>query len=110
MGKPKTISIDNEVYMRAADIQPIEHDGELSIVILQRGWVMVGRLEEDGDMFKLHNGAVIRKWGTTAGLPELAEKGPLSGTVLDKSTGLTRFHVLTTIAILACNEASWSSY
>ena len=107
MSKPKTISIDNELYVRASEVQPVEHDGDLSIVILQRGWVMVGRLAIDGDMCKLHNASNVRKWGTTAGLPELAERGPQENTILDEASGLIQFHIMTTIAIIACNESSW---
>lgn len=93
--------------MSEKDVQKQEHAGEWNIVILQRGWVMVGKLEMQEDICLLHDAAVIRRWGTTRGLPELAERGVLPETILDRCTGIVRFHILTTIAILACNEGNW---
>lgn len=105
MSKPKTIRIDDQEYVRA-DVA-VEHAGDLKIVILQRGWVMVGRLERDGERCKLHDASVVRVWGTTNGLPELAAKGPLPNTKLDKCSGVVEFHELTTIATIACDESAW---
>lgn len=83
--------------------------GDIKIVILQRGWVMVGRFERNGSDCKLRNSATIRTWGTTNGLGELAESGPLSGTKLDKNNGLVEFDYLTVIASIACREEKWQS-
>jgi len=85
----------------------VEVDYGIKIAILQRGWVMVGRYSQKGDYITLKNAAVVRKWGTSKGLPELAAKGPLSDTVLDKGPDI-RFHVLTEIASLQCEESKWS--
>jgi len=109
MTKPKTIKIDDTEYVRAADVEVPEVAGDLRIVILQRGWVMVGRLERNGEDCKLHAAAVVRKWGTTNGLPELASNGPLPNTVLDHCTGTVEFHWLTVIATIACDESKWSA-
>ena len=76
------------------------------IVILQRGWVMVGELTKDGVYFTLTNASVIRRWGTSQGLGELATKGPLSETQLEP-TPLTKFHELTMIASIQCSENKW---
>lgn len=82
--------------------------GDVRIVILQRGWVVVGRYYRKGQQCKVINGYVIRKWGTTQGLPELAIKGPLENTVLDKSPDI-EFHQLTEIANIICCEEKWLS-
>jgi hypothetical protein len=79
----------------------------IRIVILQRGWVMVGQYIQTGEYVTLKRAAVVRKWGTTKGLPELAQKGPLSDTIIDKGPDV-RFHALTEIASLACEESAWS--
>jgi hypothetical protein len=76
------------------------------IVILQRGWVMVGDFHQDGEKCWLTNGAVVRFWGTTEGLGELAIKGPLKDTKLDKIPE-THFHELTIIASVKCDEKAW---
>jgi len=76
------------------------------IVVLERGWVVVGQLERDGDWFLLINGSVIRRWGTTQGLGELAQKGPLPETKLE-SLPLTKFHEKQVIMIINCSEEKW---
>lgn len=85
----------------------VEHAGEWKIVILQRGWVMVGKLERHGSECKLHQASVIRKWGTDKGLGQLAEFGPQSETVLDKCYGVVEFDYLTVVASIAINESTW---
>ncbi len=76
-----------------------------SIVILQRGWIVVGDFTQEGSQCVMRNGSVIRRWGTTKGLGELAVKGPLPETKLDPIPETT-FHELTVIARIACS-AEW---
>lgn len=76
------------------------------ICILQRGWVFVGDLTKSGPDFVLKNGSVIRAWGTSKGLGELAENGPLSSTKLDPVPE-TKFHELTVVALIKCNTGKW---
>ena len=78
----------------------------MKIVVLDRGWVMVGQLEKDGDEYLLLNGHVIRRWGTTEGLGELAMKGPLPETKLEKIP-LVKFHKNQLIFTISCDEAKW---
>ena len=102
--------IDDVEYVRAD--KAVRAEGDIKIVILQRGNVVVGRLSADKDnkdMMVLGNSAVIRRWGTTKGLGQIASGGPTSGTVLDK-TPTIRFHVLTTIAIIDCEVSKWESH
>lgn len=79
------------------------------IVVLQRGWVMVGRYVRDGDNCRLYNASVIRNWGTTKGLGELALEGPKVSTKLDPTNGLVEFHRLTEICTVMCEEGKWAS-
>lgn len=76
------------------------------IVILQRGWVMVGNFSQEGPNCKLENAAVIRRWGTTRGIGEIAENGPTKDTILDP-VPTVHFHELTVVAIIDCNKANW---
>jgi hypothetical protein len=80
----------------------------IRVVILQRGWVAVGRFSQTGSDCTLTNAAIIRVWGTTKGLPEIAQNGPTSKTVLDPSPTL-RFHQLTIITTIDCEESKWNS-
>jgi hypothetical protein len=80
------------------------------IVILQRGWVVVGRLTQHGQRVRLSNAAVVRRWGTTKGLTELCVSGPLEHTILDPAPLGIEYHELTEIARLPCVEEKWSTY
>jgi len=104
MDKPETIKIDEVEYIRKY-MSP-KTTGDIRIVILQRGWVMVGRFTQEGENCKLENASVIRIWGTSRGLGELAVNGPLSGTKLDPCPTV-RFHELTGIGTIDCVEEKW---
>jgi len=97
----KTITVDGVKY------SPVAESGDLKIVILQRGWIMVGRLEKKGSDCKLHDASVIRNWGTTKGLGEIAMGGPTKDTKLDECGGVVEFDYLTVVACISCNEDKW---
>ena len=81
---------------------------DIRIVILHRGHVVVGRYERDGDEVTIRNASVIRLWGTTKGMGEIAAGGPTSKTVLDPC-GVVRCHALAVIATLDCEVDKWTS-
>lgn len=93
----KQVMIDGVCYVE------MKKDSPIKICILQRGWVMVGRFTRDGNDCTLTNASVIRIWGTTKGLGEIALNGPTRDTILD-SCGTARFDYLTTIAVLDCSN------
>jgi len=105
--KPETMMIDEVKYVRADKVN--EPCGPIKIAILQRGWVMIGRFERNGSDCKLHNAHVIRVWGTTKGLGEIAGKGPTDKTVLDKCYGVVEFDYLTVVALVSVEESKWES-
>ncbi len=98
----KTVTIDGVEY---APVVPAGND--IRICILERGWVVIGHYERSGDTCTVRNGAVIRVWGTTKGLPELVN-GPTGKTVLDKCAAPIEFSVGAQIATLACNAEKWA--
>jgi len=83
-----------------------QETGDIKIVILQRGWVMVGRLSRVGTDCTLRDASVLRVWGTTRGLGEIALDGPTSSTKLDKA-GTVQFDYLTTVATISCEASKW---
>lgn len=99
----KTIVVDGVEYA------PLTIEGDVKIVILQRGWILVGKFERKGSDCKLYNASVIRNWGTTKGLGEIAEKGPTSTTKLDPCYGIVEFDYLTVVATIAVNEKKWEA-
>jgi hypothetical protein len=81
---------------------------DIRILILQRGFVYVGRYERIGESVLLHGARNIHRWGTTKGLGELIN-GPLNATVLHPA-GEVEAHFLTTIASLRCNPEKWADH
>lgn len=107
----KKITINNEVYISEKDVQ-VElkkkniKPSKKQIVVLNRGWVVIGNYYEKGDECTLTEASVIRKWGTTKGLGELAEKGKLADTVLDECPNV-HFNKMTMVARMDVNEQNW---
>ena len=105
MSKPETIRIDDVEYVRA-DSQP-KCEGDIKIVVADRGFVYIGHVEMTGDFVVLRNASNIRVWGTTNGLGELVG-GPTSKTTLDK-VGTVRIPMRAVISILDVEQAKWNS-
>ena len=102
------VEINSVKYVRKDSIKIFaEHTGEIKIVVLQRGWVYIGRFERNGNDCKLHNASCIRNWGTTKGLQELVN-GPTVNTKLDKCDGVVEFDWLTVIHTIAVNPSKWT--
>ena len=78
----------------------------MKICVLNQGWVLIGILEKDGDEYFLLNAKTIRRWGTTEGLGELALKGPLPETKLEKMP-MVRFHKNQLIYTISTDESKW---
>lgn len=78
-----------------------------TILVLQRGWVVVGDLSDENDArVTLTNASVIRRWGTKAGLGELALKGPQKDTVLDACGGVL-VHPQAIVLRMPCEASAW---
>ena len=104
------LTVNGKKYVLADSIQVTQQfAGETKIMVLQRGWVMVGKLERNGSECKLHNASVIRSWGTTKGLGEIAADGPKPSTKLDKCNGVVEFDYLTVVCSISCNEEKWKN-
>lgn len=85
-----------------------QFEGDIKIVVLQRGWVYIGKLERIGNDCKLHNAYCIRTWGTTKGLCELVN-GATTSTKLDKCEGAVEFDWLTVIHTITVDSNAWKS-
>lgn len=80
----------------------------IRIVVLQRGWVVVGMMTTEGSQVVITNAMVIRRWGTTKGLGEIAAGGPTSGTTLDPA-GTVRVHELAVVMSIDCDAEKWQA-
>jgi len=84
------------------------YSGDIKIVVLQRGWVYIGRFSKNKEgLCKLENAFCIRTWGTTKGLQELVN-GATNSTILDKCEGVIEFDWLTVIHTISVKEEKWS--
>ena len=101
------VELNGVIYIRKDSVkQTQEYTGDIKIVVLQRGWVYVGRFEKNGDDCKLHNASCIRVWGTTKGLQELVN-GATTTTKLDKCEGVVEFDWLTVVHTITVNQQKW---
>lgn len=78
------------------------------IVVLHRGWIVVGDAKKEGNEIVVENASVVRRWGTTKGLGELAAEGPRPNTVLDPCNTV-RAHELAVVMTMDCNAEKWAA-
>lgn len=116
----KSITLNGETYVSESDYKKAltkkgkQVPSKKQIVVLQRGWVVVGDLSEQNGEFVLTDAAIIRRWGTENSLSELAEKGPIpegvgnGPTKLDKTPYPMRFHPMTVILRLDVDPIKWN--
>jgi hypothetical protein len=106
VSKPESIKIDDVEYIRADKInESAKYEGDIKIVVLDRGFVYVGQVEETDDFIVIRNAKNIRVWGTTKGLGELVS-GPLSGTKLDQ-VGTVRAPCRALISLIDVEQTKW---
>ena len=79
---------------------------KLSVAILDRGWVFIGRLIQHEGGVKLENAACIRRCGTTKGVGEFALHGPQPSTVLDEA-GTVIVPSSSVICLIETTEEVW---
>jgi len=104
MSKTNTMMIDGTKYVRADSVSVTPTTKQ--IVVLQRGWVVVGDVEKTETEVKVNNCAVIRIWGTSSGLGEIAENGPTDKTKLDPCPPVIA-HPLSVVLYMNVDEEKW---
>jgi hypothetical protein len=99
---PSSIVIDGTTFVPADSVVSM---GEKRIVVLQRGWVFIGNVEQTAEKVTITNAKNIRRWGTTMGLGELKD-GPLRETTLDEA-GTIECHPLSVVLMIAVDQSKW---
>ena len=99
------IELNGKIYL-PADKVSANYSSDIRIVVLQRGWVYIGRFSREGNLCQLTNASCIRVWGTTKGLAELVN-GKTDKTILDKCGGIVEFDWLTIVHTIQVNPAKW---
>ena len=100
------IELNGIKYVPKSTVKNSIVKGDIKIVVLQRGWIYVGKFQRKGNDCQLHNASCIRTWGTTKGLQELVN-GVTSSTKLDKCDGVVEFDWLTVVHTITVNQAKW---
>ena len=107
----KTITLNNEEYVAKSEVDKALKGSKVAptkiqIVVLQRGWVAIGRFSQTKEQCHLTSAYIIRTWGTSKGLGELAFEGQKTNTKLDKCADL-HFHELTIVLRMDVDESVW---
>lgn len=109
----KTITLNNEEYVAKSEVDNALKGSKVAptkiqIVVLQRGWVAIGRFTQVKEQCHLTSAYIIRTFGTTKGLGELANEGQKTNTKLDKCADI-HFHELTIVLRMDVDESKWNS-
>lgn len=80
----------------------------LAIVVLDRGFVYIGKVTIDGDWCVIESAKNIRVWGTTNGLGELV-KGPTKSTKLDQ-VGNVHAPMRAVISVIDVEADKWKDF
>ncbi len=86
-------------------------DIETKILVLDRGHVLVGRVQPHPKLafhWLVSPGRTIRRWGTAEGLPQLAN-GPLADTVLD-AIGTFSVPWRAVLFLIDVKESAWQAF
>lgn len=97
-----------ETLVGAELFNPDPEDHGLSLIVADRGFVWVGKAVTSGDWVNIQGARVVRRWGTTEGLNELANKGPLPSTRLDAAADI-KVSRKALIAIIPCEVDKWAA-
>ena len=103
MSEPDRVVINDVEYQPVYSVT----SSNLKIVVLDRGFVVVGNVSFQEDYVVIDQCSCIRKWGTTQGLGEIAFNGPTSQTKLDKQPRTT-VHKLQVVQIIDCEASKWN--
>ena len=82
------------------------------ILVIDRGNVIVGEYSfADGDKTaRVEGGSVIRRWGTTRGLGELAKFGPRENTKLDPLNCTAHVNIGSVFFIIDSDPSMWCGH
>lgn len=80
----------------------------LKIAVLDRGFVYAGLCHTEDGMLVITSAQNIRRWGTSAGLGQLAASGPQPKTRLDPA-GTVHAPLTAVIHLIDCDIAAWAA-
>ena len=81
---------------------------KIIMAILQRGWIFVGRMEKEGNHIILHPAVNYRYQRSGKGFGWCAANGPTDECKLDPCPLPVKYHELTEVVSIECDEKAWS--
>lgn len=81
----------------------------LQIVVLPYGHVVIGQVSRTGDEVVISAARIIRRWGTSRGLAQLANDGPQIGMALEDPCDV-EVHRLAIVMAYRCDPQKWRSF
>ena len=93
-----------DVLLGTKQSEPNSASPTLRIVVLDRGWVVVGNVSHIDGWTIIQEASVIRNWGTSRGLGEIAANGPTEKTILD---GCPTVRARNVIMEMECEASKW---
>jgi hypothetical protein len=109
MGCESNVTLNGREYVAVDSLcqQGDNADLGVRVVVLQRGWVVVGHARRFGPRVVVSKCAVVRRWGTTTGLGQLASGGPIKDkTVLDETPDVECLESEIVLS-MKCEVAKW---
>ena len=100
------ITINNEIYIKKSEVATEYQASPIQIVVLNKGWVVVGNVEEKNGKTYIRKPSIIRYWGTKKGLGELAMSGKLPNTILDECLDIA-VDTANVIFVMNCDQSKW---
>ena len=98
----------SNITVNGVEYQPLNKSNDIRIVILQRGWVFVGRYSQvNENECILTDAKNYRYQGSKQGFGFVAKHGPSENCKLDPSELPVRFNPLTVIATIDCDGEKW---
>ena len=87
--------------------QPASHgEDRMRIVVLNHGWVYVGRVSVCNSFVSIKDAKNLRYWGTASGLGQLAKDGPTDKTKMD-DYGFVRAPLSSVNHMIDCEAGKW---
>ena len=102
MDHPRETTIDGVRYRQVDEFGPIK------IVVLERGFIYVGRTEPANEEITIHGARSLIRWGTSHHLGELHD-GPLKDTKLGASCTV-RARLDQLIHTIEVSQDAWSKH
>lgn len=98
----REIIVDGKRYI------PAEECGKIKIVVMERGFVYVGRVDDVDDPVTIRNARALIRWGTNNHLGQLVN-GPLPNTKLGASCTVRCF-LRQIIHAIEVNQDAWNKH